>query len=56
MLIDRERDGHRVYYRYHHRNASIKKQPINQEEVDLFRRREDGNETSRRCSSIRMDR
>lgn len=36
MLIDRERDGHRVYYRYHHRNASIKKQPINQEELDLI--------------------
>ena len=36
MWIDRERDGHRVYYRYHKRNASIRNQPINQEELDLI--------------------
>lgn len=36
MIIDRIRDGHRKYYRYHHRNDSIKDQPINQEELDLI--------------------
>lgn len=36
MMIDGVRDGHRKYYRYHHRNDSIKDQPINQEELDLI--------------------
>lgn len=36
MDIDAIRDGHRVYYRYHHRGDSIKNQPINQEELDLI--------------------
>lgn len=36
MIIDAIRDGHRKYYRYQHRNDSIKNQPINQEEVDLI--------------------
>lgn len=36
MLIDAIQDGHRKYYRYHVRNASIKEQPINQEEINLI--------------------
>ena len=36
MMIDGIRDGHRKYYRYHHRGDSIKNQPINQEELDLI--------------------
>ena len=36
MLIDAIQDGHRKYYRYHKKGASIKKQPINQEEFDLI--------------------
>lgn len=36
MIIDAMRDGHRKYYRYHHRGDSIKDQPINQEELDLI--------------------
>lgn len=36
MMIDRLRDGHRVYFRYHEKNASIKNQPMNQEELDLM--------------------
>lgn len=36
MLIDAIQDGHRKYYRYHKKGASIKEQPINQEELDLI--------------------
>ena len=36
MLIDANQDGHRKYYRYHKKGASIKEQPINQEELDLI--------------------
>jgi predicted DNA-binding transcriptional regulator YafY len=36
MTIDAIRDGHRKYYRYHHRGDSIKRQPINQEELDMI--------------------
>ncbi len=36
MLIDAIQDGHRKYYRYHKKGASIKEQPINQEEFDLI--------------------
>lgn len=36
MMIDAIQDGHRKYYRYHVRNASIKEQPINQEEINLI--------------------
>ena len=36
MDIDAIQDGHRRYYRYHEKGASIKKQPINQEEIDLI--------------------
>ncbi|MEY8592317.1 WYL domain-containing protein [Butyricimonas hominis] len=36
MDIDAIQDGHRRYYRYHEKDASIKKQPINQEEIDLI--------------------
>jgi len=36
MLIDRIRDGHKVYFRYHYKNDSIKNQPINQGEMDLI--------------------
>lgn len=36
MLIDRIRDGHKVYFRYHRKNDSIKDQPINQDEMDLI--------------------
>jgi predicted DNA-binding transcriptional regulator YafY len=36
MVIDAIPDGHRKYYRYHDRNASIKERPINQEEVELM--------------------
>lgn len=36
MLIDAIQDGHRKYYRYHERNASIKDCPINQEEAELM--------------------
>ncbi len=36
MLIDAIQDGHKKYYRYHKRNASIKEQPINQEEINLI--------------------
>ena len=36
MIIDPIRDVHRKYYRYHHRDDSIKNQPINQEELDLI--------------------
>jgi len=35
MRIERIKDGHRKYYRYHDRNASICEQPFNQEELDL---------------------
>jgi len=35
MLIDRIQDGHRRYYRYRNRNASINERPFNQEELDL---------------------
>ena len=36
MLIDAIQNGHRKYYRYHKKGASIKEQPINQEELDLI--------------------
>ncbi len=36
MMIDRIRDGHRVYFRYAHRGDSINNQPLNQEEIDLM--------------------
>jgi predicted DNA-binding transcriptional regulator YafY len=36
MLIDAIQDGHRRYYRYHERGASIKDKPINQEEIELM--------------------
>lgn len=36
MMIDAIPDGHRKYYRYRERNASIKNQPINQEEINLI--------------------
>ena len=36
MDIDAIRDGHRKYYRYHTKGASIKNQPINQEELNLI--------------------
>jgi hypothetical protein len=36
MEIDAIQDGHKKYYRYHKRNASIKEQPINQEEINLI--------------------
>lgn len=36
MEIDAIRDGHRKYYRYHTKGASIKNQPINQEELNLI--------------------
>ena len=36
MQIDAIQDGHRRYYRYHKKGASIKKQPINQEEINLI--------------------
>ena len=36
MEIDAIRDGHRKYYRYHTKGASIKNQPINQEELILI--------------------
>lgn len=36
MTIDAIQDGHRKYYRYHKRGASIKDRPINQEEIDLI--------------------
>ncbi len=35
MTIDAIRDGHRVYYRYHHRNDSISERPFNQEEQNI---------------------
>lgn len=35
MMIDTIRDGHRVYYRYHHRNDSISERPFNQEEQNI---------------------
>jgi len=36
MDIERIRDGHRVYYRYTQRGASINNQPLNQDEIDLL--------------------
>ena len=36
MIIDAIQEGHKKYYRYHKRNASIKEQPINQEEINLI--------------------
>ena len=36
MSIDAIRDGHRKYYRYSKKGASIKDQPINQEELNLI--------------------
>lgn len=36
MNIERIRDGHRVYYRYSKRGASINSQPLNQAEIDLL--------------------
>lgn len=36
MIIDAIQDGHRKYYRYQKRGASIKYQPINQEEINLI--------------------
>jgi predicted DNA-binding transcriptional regulator YafY len=36
MTIDAIQDGHRKYYRYHQRGASIKDRPINQEEIELM--------------------
>ena len=35
MMVDSIKDGHRCYYRYHKRGASIKDRPINQEEINL---------------------
>ncbi len=35
MWIDPIRDGHRMYYRYHHRNDTINERPFNQEELDV---------------------
>ena len=35
-ILDAIRDGHRKYYRYHTKGASIKNQPINQEELNLI--------------------
>ncbi|MDD3064386.1 MAG: WYL domain-containing protein [Massilibacteroides sp.] len=36
MTIEAIQDGHKKYYRYSKRNASIKEQPINQEEINLI--------------------
>ncbi len=36
MEIDRIREGHRIYFRYHNKHDSIKQQPINQEELNLI--------------------
>ena len=36
MLIDAIQDGHRKYYRYHKKGASIKEQPITQEDLALI--------------------
>ena len=35
MMIDAIRDGHKMYYRYHHRNDSISERPFNQEEQNI---------------------
>ncbi len=35
MTIDAIRDGHKMYYRYHHRNDSISERPFNQEEQNI---------------------
>lgn len=35
MTIDAIRDGHRMHYRYHHRNDSISERPFNQEELNI---------------------
>lgn len=35
MLIDAIRDGHKMYYRYHHPNDSISEHPLNQEELNI---------------------
>jgi predicted DNA-binding transcriptional regulator YafY len=35
MCIDAIRDGHRMYYRYQHRNDSISERPFNQEELNI---------------------
>ncbi|MGI6233266.1 MAG: helix-turn-helix transcriptional regulator [Prevotella sp.] len=35
MVIDAIRDGHKKYYRYHHRNDSISERPFNQEEQNI---------------------
>ena len=35
MIIDAIYDGHKKYYRYHHRNDSISERPFNQEELNI---------------------
>ena len=35
MMIDAIYDGHKKYYRYHHRNDSISERPFNQEELNI---------------------
>ncbi|MBP8934437.1 MAG: WYL domain-containing protein, partial [Prevotella sp.] len=35
MMIDAIRDGHKMYYRYHERNDSIRNRPFNQEELNI---------------------
>jgi predicted DNA-binding transcriptional regulator YafY len=37
ISLDRVRDGHKVYYRYHDMNYSINNQPLNEKETDQLR-------------------